>query len=76
MELPNEEVMGGSRGDIETIAEEEEASVNPILRIIGGIVNDFGPVIAEIRAILIYKGEAIEPGNGCLRYLESVRSTT
>ena len=76
MELPNEEVAGGSGGDIETIEEEEESSVNPILRIIGGVVNDFGPVLAEVRAILIYEGEAIEPGNGCLRYLESVCSTT
>ena len=76
MELPNEEVAGGAGGDTKTIAEEEESSVNPIFQILGGVVSNFDPVLAKIRAILIYEGEAIEPGNGCLRYLEGVCSTT
>ena len=35
-----------------------------------------GPVIAEIWAILIDEGKAVEPGNDCLLYLEGMRATT
>ena len=66
MELPNEEVACGSGGDTKAVAEEEEAGVNPILRIISGTVHDLGPVIAEIQAILIDERKAIKPGNGRL----------
>ena len=76
MEFPNEKVAGGPGGNAETIAEEEEPSVNPILWIIGCEVSEFGPVLAKIRAILIYEGKAIEPDNGFLRNLEGVCSTT
>ena len=66
MELPDEEVTCGSGGDAKAVAEEEEAGVNLILRIIGGTVHDLGPVIAEIWAILIDERKAIKPGNGRL----------
>ena len=66
MELPNEEVAGGARGDTEAVAEEEESGVNAIIRILGGRMHHGGPVIAEIRAILIAEGKAVEPGNDCM----------
>ena len=66
MELTNEEVACGSGGDAKSVAEEEEAGVNPIFRIIGGIVHDLGPVIAEIWAILVDERKVIKPDNGRL----------
>ena len=66
MELPDEEVAGGSGGCAETVAEEKESGIDPILRMIGCGVGEFIPILAKIRAVLVHKWEAVEPDNFCL----------